>query len=822
MFYRMAIWRKSVVCGLALLAGWTAANAGSVLTAVPIQQSVVDDPFWSPKIQVWRQVTIPDVLAKFERVGALRNYDRVRDGLTGGHEGAPFWDGLICEVIRGTADFLAAERNGALEARLDGYIAQIAAAQAKDPDGYLNTHTQLKEPNHRWGLNGGNEVVQHDVYNAGCLIEAGVHYYRATGKTQLLAVGARLANHMWEVMGPSPKHNVIPGHGLPEEAVAKLYQLFHEQPQLKTAMPFAVDENRYLQLAQFWIEIRGHYEGRPEYAGFARAYDQDHSPVLEQTTIEGHAVRATLMCAGLSALAMVNGREDYRQASERLWQNLTGRRMYVTGGAGASAEFEAFAPDYVLPNTGYLESCAAVGSAFFSHNMNLLVADARYADEMERVLYNGALCATSVKGDTYYYQNPLEVNHPRGRWSWHDCPCCPPMFLKLMGALPSYIYAQDANGIYVNLFVGGQTKVELPAGKVGLRQKTQYPWAGKISLRVEPEKPAEFALRIRIPAWCQGAASGEELYSAVGRPATGAVRLKVNGHVVDTMAMDRGYAVIQRRWQAGDEVELAFDMPVRRVKANPKVEADTGRVAIMRGPIVYCLEGVDNPDGVKHLWLPSEAKLATRIRPNLLGGVTVIQGRALGLHNTPSGKVETRSSKITLIPYYANANREPSEMRVWLPETASLAQPKPVPTVANQAKVSASHCFSGDTVAALIDLAEPAASDDKRIPRFTWWDHRGTAEWVQYDFDQPRKVACVQVYWWDERRINAHCRVPESWRLLYWTGKAWKPVPGAASYGTAMDRYNEVHFTPVKTTRLRLEAQLQANWSGGILEWKVK
>ena len=307
-------------------------------------------------------------------------------------------------MIRGCADFLAAQRDPALEAQLDGYIDRIAAAAAKDPDGYLNTYTQLKEPTHRWGLNGGNDNWQHDVYNAGCMIEAGVHYYRATGKTRLLQVATRLANHMCDVIGPPPRKNVIPGHSLAEEALVRLYELYHEQPQIKEQFPFSIDEERYLALAEFFIEARGHWEGRTSFG----AYGQDDRPVFEQTEIEGHAVRATLMCAGVAALARVRQRTEYCQAAQRLWENMATRKIYITGGSGATAEGEAFAQDYVLPNTGYLETCAAVGSAFFSRNMNLAFGEARYVDELERELYNAALAGISLAGNAYSYVNPLE------------------------------------------------------------------------------------------------------------------------------------------------------------------------------------------------------------------------------------------------------------------------------------------------------------------------------------------------------------------------------------------------------------------------------
>lgn len=782
------------------------------VTAVPIQQVAVEDDFWSPKLKVWREVTIPDCLAKFEKDGALTNFDKIRDGTGGEHGGPPWYDGLIYEMIRGSADFLAAKPDPALEARLDGYIERIAAAAAKDPDSYLNTYTQLKEATHRWGLNGGNDVEQHDVYNAGAMVEAAVHYYRATGKTRLLQTATRLANHMCDVMGPPPKKNIVPGHSLSEEAMVKLYLLFLEKPELKAQMPVPVDEQRYLKLAEFWIENRGNHEGR-SWGKFDGTYAQDHKPVLQQETIEGHAVRATLLCAGLVAAAEANGREDYLIAAQRLWRNMVERRMYVIGGLGAVAGHEGFGPDYVLPNNGYLETCAAIGAGFFHHNMSLALADARYADELERVLYNAVLPGVSLKGDTYFYENPLEAGPKRTRWSWHGCPCCPPMFLKITGALPGYIYAQGDDAVYVNLFVGSRANPTINGTKVALRQTTRYPWDGAVKIAVEPERNTEFALNLRLPGWC-------------AEP-----RLRLNGKAVATPETVRGYAQLKRKWRRGDVVELSLPMPVQRLKAHPKVEANVGRVALQRGPLIYCLEAADNKGAVRNLVIPPDAVLKAEHRANLLGGVTVITGSALALHRAPwpetlylpaTAVPGVTTVEFTAIPYFANANREPGEMQVWIAETAQQAEQPPAPTIASRAKASASHCWQGDTLPALNDQVEPAASDDKQIPRFTWWDHRGTKEWVQLDFAQPQKVSAVEVYWWDERRINAHCRVPQSWQLLFKDGNTWKPISGAASYGTEMDRFNRVTFPPIKTSALRIQVQLQPEWSGGILEWRVE
>jgi DUF1680 family protein len=655
--------------GIAILLGSLGASgiamAEPVLKPVAIHQVKLTDEFWAPKTRVWREVTILDCFAKFEKDGALANFDKIRDGTGGKHNGLPWFDGLIYEMICGSADFLTAHPDPRLEAQIDGYIERITAAAARDPDGYLNTYTQLREPNHRWGLDGGNDVEQHDVYNASAMVEAAVHYYRATGKTQLLQAAVRMANHMADLMGPPPKQNIVPGHALGEEALVKLHLLFREQPELKAKMPVPVDEQRYLKLVEFWIENRGNHEGR-DWGKFNGTYAQDHKPVLQQETIEGHAVRATLLCSGLVAAGNVNGREDYLAASQRLWRNMVERRMYVIGGLGAIAGHEGFGPDYALPNDGYLETCAAIGAGFFHHNLNLALGDARYADELERVLYNGVLSGVALKGESYFYENPLQAGADRKRWAWHSCPCCPPMFLKIMGALPGYLYAQTDCDLYVNLYATSEAAVVLDGNKVNVRQTTSYPWDGEIRLIVEPERAGEFGVYLRLPAWCS-------------EP-----KLTVNGKTQAIGEPVRGYARVQRRWRKNDVVKLALPMPVLRIKAHPKVEANMGRVALQRGPLVYCLEAADNRGHVRNLAIPLAEELRAVRRPDLLGDVMVIEGTALALQRAtwpdqlylPSTAVPGISNvTFKAIPYFANANRQPGEMRVWIPESALLAEP---------------------------------------------------------------------------------------------------------------------------------------------------
>jgi DUF1680 family protein len=659
-----------------ILACICAANVfgGASIEPARLNEMQIMDEFWGPKLEIWRNVTVPDCFDKFEKDGAITNFDRVRDGLTGEHGGAPWCDGLTYEMIRASADFLAARPDAVLESRLDGYIERIAAAAEKDPDGYIDTYTQLSEPAHRWGLNGGYERISHDLYNAGALVEAGVHYYKATGKTRLLTVAARMANLMFKTMGPPPKRNIIPSHPLAEEAVVKLYELFRDEPDLKSKVEAPANENDYLALAEFWIEARGHNCGKPDWNSQSEAecqkqirdcvygddrpswgvYAQDHQPVLDQQTIEGHAVRATLLCAGVAAAAFTDSRADYATAAERLWTNMTERKTHLTGGVGAFANDEKFGPDYVLPNDAYLETCAAVGAGFFHWNMFLLNKDGKYLDELERVLFNGVLSGISLKGDSYFYENPLASKN-RNRWKWHGCPCCPPMFLKIMAAMPGYAYATDESGLYVNLFVGSRFSHELNGRKVEIIQETKYPWDGKVALTINVDPSTEFELRVRAPGWSSG------------------FPFEINGAKIPDAPVDHGFARIKKTWNKGDCVTFEIPLPVRLVSANPKVEADLGRAAIMRGPIVYCVESAGNSTAVNLLTLSRGVELKAELHPELLGGVVEVTGKALVLKEWTGGalyrdsRVEESKVDFSAIPFYANSNREPGELAVWLP-----------------------------------------------------------------------------------------------------------------------------------------------------------
>lgn len=785
---------------LCLSTGITSATAPDALTPVEIQNVTVDDGFWAPKISVWSSVTINDAFDKFEEYGGFRNFDRVAQGQTGEHSGEPWWDGLIYETIRAAGDFLSANPDPVLKQRVDGYIARINAAAATDPDGYVNTAQQLENVGYKWSnppAPGDNhdDDFPHTIYNAGCPVEAGIHYYQGTGNTDLLKTATRMANYMCGIMGPAPKLNIIPGHALSEESFVKLYQLYRDHPELKTIIGLPIQEQDYMDLAQFWIENRGNTVGRAS----SGAYNQDDRSVFLQPTLQGHAVRSVLLAAGMAAAGRENSRADYRETVERWWENMVEARMYVTGGLGAIAAHEGFGDDYHLPHDGYAETCASVAGGFFCHNMNLLTGEAKYIDTLERELYNGALSGVSLQGDQYFYTNPMSSGPNHRRWDWAGgglplTPCCPPMFLKMTSALPGLIYATKEDTVFVNLFVGSQATIQNEDLDLQLTQTTHYPWDGTMRFDIDPASPATFTLKLRMPGWAENP------------------EVRVNDHLTEGLTIENGYITLSRQWQEGDHVTLTLPMPVQRVKSAPQVKADLGRVALMRGPLVYCLEGIDNRNAAKSILLDEEDTFTFSYKPELLGGVVEVQGRTSMIRNL-GDTLRREPFTAKAVPFFANQNRDATQMDVWIADATTAIQPSV------SGAPSASYCNPGDTVLALNDGIIPRSSDDETIPRMTWWNHKGTSEWAQLSFERARPISTVSVYWWDESRVNRECRVPSSWAVQYLDGSGnWQPVVGASSYGTAMDRFNEVTFTPVETTGIRIVAQLQSGWSAGILE----
>ncbi len=706
-------------------------------------------------------------------------------------------------MIEGASYTLAVRPDPKLKAYVDGLIAKIAAAQ--EPDGYIYTARSIDPANpHKWSgpERWQNEEIQsHELYDLGHMYEAAVAYYQATGERSLLDVSLKSANLLVNTFGPG-KRKIYSGHQVVEMGLVKLYRV--------------TGDEQYLNLAKFFLDCRGG----------GSAYNQADIPVIDQREGEGHAVRATYMYSGMADVAALTGDKDYLNAIDEIWNNVVGKKMYLTGGIGALHEGEAFGANYQLPNmTAYNETCASVGENFWNQRLFLLHGDAKYIDVFERTLYNGLISGVSLDGETYFYPNPLESNGQHRRSPWFGVACCPGNITRFMPSVPGYVYAQSGNTLYVNLFMSNTADIQLDgARKLKVTQETRYPWDGRVKMTVDPDASGSFVVKIRIPGWARGEAIPGGLYRFAEMSNGGAVQLSVNGRPAK-MILDKGYATLQRNWRKGDTVELALPMPVRRVLANEQVKADQGRVALQRGPLVYCLEWPDSPDKhVRNVLLnETQADLKPEWKPELLNGVEVIQAHVTSYREDAANHVEKSPETVQAIPYYAWANRGQGQMEVWIANQESAVNPTPAPTLASTSKVTT----SGATAVAngikdprmVADGERPASSSDSNS-YFDWLPKRGTAEWIQYDFDHADTVSSAAVYWYVQPG-KGDIKAPASWRLLYKDGDQWRPVTASGEYGLNLDTFNTVRFQPVRTTALRLELQLQPGASAGIQEWAV-
>lgn len=797
----------SLVCAATLLASALGAEDMPTrdyrIQAVPFTAVRVSDGFWAPRLETARRVTIPHVLDQCESTGRIANFAKAGGLTEGPFVGMRFNDSDVFKALEGAAYALALQRGGELETRVDALIDKIAAAQ--EPDGYLYTPRTIDAenlPNNAGEQRWSSLDHSHELYNLGHLIEAAVAHHDATGKRSLLDVAIRAADLIDREFGPDGRHDP-PGHQEIELALVRLHRLTGAQ--------------RYLDLAHFFLEQRGRAVDRELYG----AYSQDHLPVVEQTDPIGHAVRAVYMYCGMADVAALGRADNYVDTLNRIWETMVGRRMYVTGGIGARHGGESFGDDYELPNaSAYCETCAAIANVLWNQRMFLLHADGRYVDVLERALYNGFLAGVGLDGATFFYVNPLGSFGTHQRRPWYGCACCPTNVARFLPSLPGYIYAREGDTLYVNLFVAGEYAGELAGTPVTLRQETDYPWDGAITLHVSPATPQRFTVNVRIPGWARNQPVPSDLYRFVDAPPP-APTLTLNGAAIP-LNLHHGYARIERQWSPGDVLKLTLPMPVRPLAAHPQVRADRGRTALQRGPLIYCVEGVDHDSYARDLLLPERASFtARRITQEPLGELVVLTGQGQRLAPADDDPLAVSPVQLTAIPYYAWCHRGATDMQVWLPQDPARARPRPAPdNLTASATVSASHVQN--RLGALNDQLLPTSADDHGIPRFTWWPRQETLEWVQYEFDEPVEVSATRVHWFDDTG-QGQCRVPTSWRLLYRTPDGdWQPVETDRPGGIAPDRANRLRFEPVNTTALRLEVQLQESFSGGILEWSLE
>lgn len=636
----------------------------------------IKDDFWGEYIRLVQDVVIPyqyealhDKAPGAEPSHAIANFEIAAGRKKGEFYGWVFQDSDVAKWLEAVGYSLSIKRDSELERQADEVIDLVGEAQQED--GYLNTYFTIKEPGKRWT----NLNDCHELYCAGHFIEAAVSYYEATGKRKLLDIMCRMVDHIDSVFGPEEgKIRGYDGHQEIELALVKLYRL--------------TGEERYLKLSSFFINERGQqpnflkeqwnnlgninfFTGQKE--NLDLKYYQSHLPVREQEVAVGHAVRAVYMYTAMADLAAITGDESLREACERLWNNITNKQMYITGGIGSTHRGEAFTFDYDLPNDSvYAETCASIGLIFFAQRMLKISPDARYADVMERALYNNVLGSMAQDGKHYFYVNPLEVwpqacscnpdkHHVKSeRQGWFGCACCPPNVARLLTSLNQYIYTIHGDTLYTHLYIGSELTTKLGGTEVAIQHESNYPWEGTVLMKINPAAEAEFGIALRIPSWSEG------------------MEIRVNGEALNTAEnIEQGYLVIRRLWSAGDIIEVHDPMEAHRIYAHPNLRADAQKVSIQRGPLVYCLESTDNGEPLSSISLKEDGEFTAAFDETLLGGAVVIEADGLrvdqeswngGLYSRE--KASLQPVKVRAVPYYLWGNRGSGEMKVWISETS--------------------------------------------------------------------------------------------------------------------------------------------------------
>jgi DUF1680 family protein len=689
-----------------------------------------------------------------------------------------------------------------LEAYLDTLIYKIGMAQ--EDDGYLYTNRTIAEmhggkglhewasPN-RWEL---DTVLSHELYNLGHLYEAAVAHYQATGKRSLLDIAIKSADLVDKDFGWD-RVKVYPGHQVIEMGLVKLYRV--------------TGEKKYLDLAKFFLDVRGPH---------GEQYNQAILKPVDQTEAEGHAVRATYMYSGMADIAAILKDKAYLDAITKIWEDIVFRKMYITGGIGASSGNEGFAGPYVLPNmSAYCETCASIGDIFFNHRLFLLHGESKYIDVLEKTLYNSMLSGVSLSADRFFYPNPLESNGQHERSAWFGCACCPSNIARFVPAIPGYIYATTDNSLYINLYISGDADITFGKNRVKITQEANFPWDGKVNLTIFPESKRKFSIKIRIPGWAVDQAIPGDLYrfdDNVDEHYT----ILLNGENIKTR-IENGYAVINRKWRNGDMISIDFPMPVRSVVADDRIKEDIGKMSVQKGPVIFCAEWPDNNTGnVLNLVFDRKSPFSTEYMSSLLGGIQVVRIKGFQTKKTLDGDIERMPEEyLTLIPYAFWNNRGPGQMMVWLPYTTESAHPLPAPTIAWRSKVKASKITRA--LSAINDQVEPQNSNDHAVMYYHWWPAKNQWEWIQYDFEKPEKISKTSVYWYDDGP-DGGCRIPDEWEVLYLSGNVWEPVKTRAHYEITKDAWNTVEFEPVKTAAVKLKVRLNREFSSGIYEWVVE
>lgn len=772
------------------------------ITPVPFTDVKVTDQFWGQRLQANREVTIPLAFSKCEETGRYENFVKAAnpsDSYVVG--GLSFDDTDVYKTIEGASYSMQTYPDKKLEQYIDSVIEIVAKAQ--EPDGYLFTARTMNPGRpHEWAGSKRWEKVEdlsHELYNLGHLIEGAIAHHQATGKRNFLDIAIKFAECAIREVGDQPGQAcVVPGHQIAEMAMARLYVL--------------TGEKKYLDFAKFLLDKRGYTERKGEYS-------QAHKPVLEQDEAVGHAVRAAYMYSGMADVAALTGDPSYIKAIDAIWDNIVSKKMYITGGIGSTNNGEAFGDNYELPNmSAYCETCAAIAHVYMNHRLFLLHGESKYYDVLERTLYNGLISGVSLDGGRFFYPNPLESIGQHQRQPWFGCACCPSNVSRFIPSLPGYVYAVKDADVFVNLFMANNANLTVNGKKLNLIQQTGYPWNGDIEIQVNPSSRQEFNIRIRIPGWVTGKVAPSDLYKYADRKNL-SYSVQVNGEPVESKLED-GYFVISRRWKKGDIVNVHFDMEPRTVKAHPEVEADRGRIAIERGPLVYCAEWPDNDFSVLSIIMNQRPQFELIERPDLLEGIVQLKTGAQILSFNEEGRIEVEDVQLIMIPYYAWAHRGSGEMSVWLPNELNATRPVMPPSIASESKISAS--LMTRSISAINDRLLPKNKEDRSVPYYHWWPKEGTTEWIAYEFSEKKSISGSSIFWFDDGPWGG-CRTPQSWRLYYKDSRGeWTPVENTEPYGTEKGVNNFVPFKAVTTDAVKIEIDLPERHSAGIFEWSIE
>ena len=799
------------------------------LTPVSFEKVTLNDNFWLPRLHTQKKTLVPFSLGKTET--AVENLRRVGAYLRGekSEKLIPlqlYVASDLFKVMEGAAYLLTIEKDEALEKQMDEIIDIIGKAQAAD--GYLYEHhlvsEEMRNPNNKWGTGDrpySNVLFSHELYNMGHMYEGAIAYYRATGKRHWLDIAEKSARHINKVFFEGDANyndgnpvNQAPGHQEIELALIKMYHV--------------TGDTLYLNMAKRFIDIRGitfrpngNSTSTPEYA-------QQHLPAREQRTAVGHAVRATYLYSGMADIAATAGDTTLIPALEAVWHDIVDKKMHITGGLGAVPGIEGFGPEYLLPNRDtYNETCSAVGNVLFNYRMFLMSAQAKYVDVAEVSLYNNVLAGVNLEGNRFFYVNPLEAdgrklfNHGRaGRSPWFGTACCPSNLARLIPQISGMIYSHTGNDIFCALYAGSNVEVPLANGKVQLAQETEYPFDGKISIEVSPESDgAEFTMWLRIPTWCTSDrfVAGELYRYADGT--TAAATATVNGKQVRTSTTD-GFMPIRRKWNKGDKIELVLPMPTRYTIADERVKADSNRLCITRGPLVYCAETADNEHPVSHYFISSTGaeEQVSAFSEGIMKDIPSIEIEAAA-----ATLEEEIPAKLKLIPYYAWNNRGDKAMNVWFARDAATVRNSGSMLKGIISDVKATYTFNGDDETAIADGKEPKNSADTSIPRWTSWPRTGKEQTVELTLKKQMNVTAVSVYWYND---NKGVKLPIKWRMEYCSndGKFYEYIPYAGEkFGVEENCYNKVHSDGIvdNVEKLRLHITPQKDATVGILEVKI-